>query len=419
MWPFSSFSSLARFCTLSLTLLCLSLAPSVGPSRVNAAISGVVAGATQQIPDPIPPCTLSGFSIDSTLNQTILSGQTVRWHRVERRRDQPRVGYAVTTNSVSNEMHLVSYDARNMSINRDVVIQAAGGADYGTTSVVGEVVGGQLYLILRVNFGRLGCNPVPANQCVSLSKYDSLGNKLGETVVGSIPMQVVDDARTNGASTLLVSYGDGVDRKLMSFSIPGGSLISVSGSVMSPGTLGQFALNGDAGAQYIAYSNSARTVKRIALDSVTVTATGNFTYTFSNTTGSPVVVPGLALIGESISFGGINADENYMSLTGLANIGNTFPWNAADGSAAPRSTFYDGVNGQLYSWRDSTGRIARLAPLGGVVLERFDCGIPCVASSLPTTDFVEPNGRLYIATGSALQLTITRIKVCATGGPPA
>lgn len=418
----SSFSSSVRSLIRLSVLLCL-LIPSVVPSSAKAQVSRVYAGAVQQIPDPIEPCTSSGFAVDATLLTTKPNNDQVEFHRIDRSRTADRVGYFTTRdNATSTGRWLYTYDARTMTLIRSLQIQAVGQTTF-TNAITGEVVNGVLYLFRMVTAGSIGC-PV-GQQCIYLTKYDRQGVELGSTLVSGLTgiSQNLDDTRLNGGSTLLLVHGNTAgNRFLTTWSIPGGSFVAVS-AALGPVTSGQFALNADSGWQYIGFADAAKTVKRIQLDSTTVDTTNTFSFSGANVLGALLTIPEAQLVlGESTGNGGIAAVRNYRT-GGLVNVGTTNTYLLTDGTAVARSTYWDVVNAKIYAFRQDAGsganNLMRTTPDTAIVEQRFNC-TGCAGTSLPTTDFAVSNARLYNAFNSSATVAgVVRVKVCATGGPPA
>lgn len=411
-----------RFSILLSALICLAVLSGV-PSSAKAVVSSVYAGAVQSIPDPILPCTTSGFAVDATLLTAKPLNDVVEFHRIERSRTSDRTGYFTTRDvATSKRRWLYSYDARTMVLIAAREIQALGQTTF-TNSIIGEISGNILYMFRVVTGGSIGCPG--GQQCIYLTKFDRNLTELGSILVSGLTgiLQNVEDARLNGASTLLLAYNNTAsDRFLSSWSIPGGTFIATS-AALGPQAPIQFALNADAGWQYAGFGDASRTVKRIQLDSVTVDTTNTFGFPGATTLGALFTIPEAQLvIGNSTSFGGIAAVRNYRT-GGLVNVGTTNTYLTTDGSAVARSSFWDVVNNKVYEFRVDAGsganNLMRTTPDTAVIEQRFNC-TGCPASSLPTTDFAVSNARLYNAfESSATVAGVVRVKVCATGGPPA
>lgn len=412
MWPFSSFSSVVRSFTLYLTLLCLSLAPSVGPSRVNAAISGVVAGATQQIPDPIPPCITSGYAEDGVLNIAPLPGHNVQFHRVNRARGSGSVGFIVTGNGVTGEREIITYDVTTMSMIARGVIQSS---LLYTTGIAGEVVDNHLYLARASVTGTPGC---VANACMEVTQYDRLGSVVASSQT-SLRADNLDDARMSGPSTLLIGYNSGAVRNISSWNIPGTTFIATSPTTGISIPI-RFAINGDMGQQYAAAVN-ALAVRRYGLGQTTHQGTGTFLFSGLGTFQGLGIIPSAGMVvGGSSSIGGIGATRSYMT-NNLTLIGVSAPFLVADGNEGPFTMFYDSVNNKIHSFRTDAGigapSLIRTDPLS-IIEQRFTCANCNASPSIPQNDFIESKARLYVSNAVAGRFAV-RIKVCATGGPPA
>lgn len=423
MSRFSFFSSRVASLIVGLMLAPLLLVPIAGPSPASGQISGVYVGATQQTPDPIPPCTTSGFAVDATLLTPKPTNDLIEFHRIDRSRTSDRVGYFVTRDSAtSTRRWLYTYDARSMVMISARELQALAQTTY-TNKIAGEVVNGFLYLFRGVTAGSLTC-PV-GQQCIELSKYDRNGLLLGSTLASGLGLvDNLDDVRPSSASSLLLIYANSAGNRFYSlWSVPGGSFLGNSAS-QGPIGAGQLVINGDAGFQYAGFNGGGKVAQQIPLNSAIPSITGGvFTFPGINALGAIWNIPTASLvIGESTSAGGSNAVRNYRDAN-LGNVGTTTTYLLTDGSAVPRSTFWDVVNNKVYEFRLDAGSgandLMRTTPDTTVIEQRFNC-TGCPANSIPTTDFAVSNARLYNGFNSSATVAgVVRVKVCATGGPPA
>lgn len=422
MSPSSFFSSRVVCLILAFLVIFPLLALFAVPSPANAQISGVYVGATQQTPDPIEPCTTSGFAVDATLLTTKPTNDLIEFHRIDRSRTSDRVGYFTTRDSATGTRRwLYSYNARTMTMISARELQALGQTTY-TNRIAGEVVGGFLYLYRVVTAGSLTC-PV-GQQCIELSKYDRNGLLLGSTIASGLGLvDNLDDVRPSSASSLLLINADTAGNRFYTlWSIPGAAFLGNSASQGAIG-VGQLVINGDAGFQYAGFGGASRTAQKIPLNSVIPALTGSFTFFGVEVLGAIWNNPQASqVLGESTSAGGLNAVRNYRDAD-LVNLFSTGTYVLTDGSAAPRSTFWDAVNGKVYAFRVDAGsganNLMRSTPGTATIEQRFNC-TGCVASILPTTDFAVSNARLYNGFDSSATVAgVVRVKVCATGGPPA
>jgi len=419
---FFLFSSSVLFSIRLSVLLSLVILSGV-PSSANAQVSRVYAGAVQSTPDPITPCTSSGFAVDATLLTAKPLNDVTEFHRIDRGRTADRVGYITTRDIATGKRRwLYSYDARTMVLIASREIQGLGQTTF-TNQITGEVINGFLYMYRMVTGGSLSCPG--GQQCIYLTKYDRNLNELGSTLASGLPgiTSNLDDARMNGASTLLLVHANtNSDRYLTTWSVPGSAFISIS-AALGPKAPGQLAINGDAGWQYVGFRDSTRTIKRVQLDSTTVDTTNTFVFSGLETLGAIFAIPeSQFVIGESTSFGGLAAVRNYRTGS-LNNVGTTNTYLTTDGSAASRASYWDAVNNKVYEFRVDAGsganNLMRTTPDTAVIEQRFNC-TGCAATDSPTTDFSASNARLYNAFESdATNEGVVRVKVCATGGPPA
>lgn len=423
MSPSSFFSSRVVCLILAFLVILPLLALFAVPFPASGQISGVYVGATQQTPDPITPCTTSGFAVDATLLTAKPTNDLIEFHRIDRSRTSDRIGYFITRDSGTNTRRwLYTYDARAMTLITARELQSLGQTTF-TNRIMGEVIDGILYLFRVVTAGSLTC-PV-GQQCLYLTKIDRNGLELGSTLVSGLGLtDNLDDVRSSSASSLLLIHANTAGNRFYSlWSVPGAAFLGNSASQGSIGA-GQLVINGDMGFQYAGFVGAGKVAQQIPLNSAIPSITGG-TFTFPGVTvlGAIWNIPTASLvIGESTSAGGANAVRNYRDAN-LGNIGTTSTYLLTDGSAVPRSTFWDVVNSKVYEFRLDAGsganNLMRTTPDTAVIEQRFNC-TGCLANSIPTTDFAVSNARLYNGFDSAATVAgVVRVKVCATGGPPA
>lgn len=412
MSPFYSFSSRVACLIRGYILLPLLFALFAVPSPANAQVRGVFAAATQEIPDPIPTCTTSGYALDGTLTASLLPSHAVIFHRVERARRGDNYGFIVSRNTVSaQEREVIIYDVRTMTVRTRKIFQTAGAFTY-SSQFVGEVVDNVLYFGRTALTGGAGCI---VTNCLEVSKMDISGTILG-TSVTAIRADNLDDARMSGNSSLLIVYNDGTGRRLATASIPSTAVIG-SGGLLPTSALYRLAINGALGFQYAgAQTPSPKTVQRVPLASVTVDSSSTFIFSVNNSMYALGLIPSAnIIIGESDTFGGAPSQRSYHNAD-LSYIGTISTFLNSDGSPAGFTTFYDSVNNKLHSFRDSAGpNLIRTDPLS-TIEQRYNCANCGALGLLPTVDFIESLGRLYQANGNAGAIA-TRIKVCSVGGP--
>lgn len=416
MSPFFSFSSSVLFSIRLSVLLSLVILSGV-PSPASAQVTHIYSGAVQSTRDPTPPCIALGYNVDAVLNVSVPTNNLSRVMRIDRNPSNPRVGYIVSINSITHSWVVTVFDGVSMATLAQREINPTFANNYNDGQYGAEVVDGVLYLVRVVNYLSLGCVSIVNETCLSLSKIDGSATLLSQTVV-TPGGRSIDDVRMNGASTLLVSYNyRDTGRRLMTFSIPGSSFITDSGTI-GPQAPSQLALNADGGFQFVGYNDATFQLKQIQNDSVTVSINGNFAYPAGNTLGALFVIPEAnLLIGEGAN-AGFPATRNYQNYTTVTNLGNTATFLPSDGGALRRSTYWDRVNGVVHGFW-SGPNLMRTNAFPGTVQERFSC-VNCGATSDPANDWSESSGRLYVAsTPLAGQATVTRIKVCSIGGPPA
>jgi len=300
-------------------------------------------------------------------------------------------------------------------------IQALGQTTF-TNRIAGEVIGGSLYLYRVVTGGSLTCPG--GQQCLYLTKFDRNGLELGSTLASGLGLvDNLDDVRASSASSLLLIHANTAGNRFYSlWSVPGAAFLGVSASQGTIGS-GQLAINGDIGFQYAGFNGAARTTQKIPLNSVIPSASDVFSFSGVEVLGSIWTIPSaLLVIGESTSAGGLPGVRNYRD-SNLGNVGTATTYVLTDGSAAPRSTFWDDINSKVYAFRLDAGsganNLMRTTPDTAIIEQRFNCA-GCAASSIPTTDFAISNARLYNGFDSSATVAgVVRVKVCATGGPPA
>ena len=375
----------------------------------------------------VPPCATMGYSVETTLTlSTVPTAQwTLEFMRINRTSSTVRTGYVVARQTVTQEKRLITYDTRTMTVIASVTINNPAVGKYTSGTQSGDTDNDVLYLARLVNNGAIfGCTAGGGFPCVSMSKFDMFGNMLGESIAGTLATANIDDARIDNSTLLLL--GSGASRYYQTWSVPGGSFIANS-ALTGIGSTGIIALGVMDGFKYVGFTDVAKTIHKLAASSTTISATGTFAGNFAlnNTLGAILTFAPQAslLIGESISFGGINASRGYLSNT-LVNVGST-SYVLANGSASAFGTFYDYVNNRMHGFRFTPGvaitnQILRTTPDTGVVEQAFTCSPACTGGgAVPLMDFNVNSARLFVAGNDGVNNTVSRIKVCATGGPSA
>lgn len=420
MSPFYSFSSRVACLIRGYILLSLLFALFAVPSPASAEIRGVFAAATQEIPDPIPPCITTGYAVDATLDIP-LQGDTpvVNVGAVDTSRRADRVGYILTRNNTnSTEVWVYIYNAVTMVVTRSFRLQDFGQLDYGNQRLV-AVLNNELYLVRNINGGRLGCGI--GRVCASLTKITPSGTAIPGLTIDLVTLSFggFDDFVVLSDGTAMLGFSDGSNRRLMNINAVGFGppLTGFAGQVV-------FAYREDGTPLFYAGSLNGTTIKSFLPGDTTPLDSDVYSYTLSNTSSAfTTVLSRNLLLGMSTSFAGSAANIAYKDLA-MDNVRATesYPFST-DGSASRGGTYWDNINNVLHSLRIDAGSGApsiirsSIQPLS--IQQRFSCAF-CDSSLFRNFNFVQPTLRFYVNGTSAASVgRVTRIKVCATGGPPA
>jgi len=406
---------------LLFVLTCLiPAAKAIVPQQIyGSSVDGTITTAI------IPPCSTFNYAIDATLTfglfgDTPVINQTV----VDTSVRADRIGYLVTRNNTnSTEVWVYAFNAVTMALLSSVQLQAFGQLDY-TNGKAAVVYNNDLYLLRIINGGRLGCTP--ARNCMSLTKIDSSGSiSVGATVDlnPSITTQTVSDLYSDGTGRLYVGLGDGVNRRVAIFHAPSQAYIGISGALVGGSIF--FAYNPFSATYAFAGFQNSTTVMRFPAGTTTADATSTYTFSSFNTlNGLSVNETSNYLLGGSTTFGGIAANMGYKDFDLVNNAATLSYLNAADGSQIIGGLYYDTSNNKLHSIRVDGGSGAftlirsTVNPL--TIEQRFSLSPTLWAGQYRTYDYVQSTQRFYFGVTQGLTTgVVTRVKVCATGGPAA
>lgn len=390
-----------------------------------SAIQVLAGGAVDATVPPPPPCLTFGFSVEAI--STLPVGQNnIRMVRIDRS-GNTQTGYAVTSQATGYTVYV--FDFKTMAVLGVNAVTPAGYRDAGRLQ--GDVgrTDGKLYLFHEVSTANPAC---PANRCVVMNRWS--GSTLENTVVdttGSI-IDNIDDARESGNNFLVIVNRGSAPfvREFRTYSKS--ALIRIaSGTQMAAGTTNGFGhvsrtLDGRmyAGSATLAVGN----VWTFAQDSATADNTATIGFAVGLLLGA--VFPsdtGLTFfLFDSSQTGAIIAQRSY--ITPPVTAAGPQPFDAvADLGASFQGSFWDSVNRKVFALRTTVAAIGSAQrDTEGLTSafnteETFACASCGNSGGMDTgtqiVDYNQTYARMYVGSNET-PARITKIKVCATGGPP-
>jgi hypothetical protein len=391
------------------------------PAFVHAQTSvGAIYGGS--VDATIPPCTTFGFSIDST--QTLPAGQNnARMVRVDRS-GTSTTGYVLTSQVGGYTVY--AFNFKSMVTLGSTVNTITGYVDAGRLQ--GDVGSdGKLYVFNLITTANGGC---PVNQCLLMSRWS--GTTLEASAIDTTASDGnIDDARESSNNFLVVAGDNGTSLREFRTYSKSTLTLQATGTVTASSSFGHIARTID-GTMYAGLATTANpNVWTFPVDSPTATQTTQLVLGAGRLVGAlfPIATAISNLYAfDSDSTTALNPVRAWITTPGVGISGPTlFSGGAADSFASFQSAFYDSLEQRVFSLRTDgvqAGLLQRTTP--GVTpfatQENFACGVQCNNSGSGNTgtqvsDYAQSTARFFVGSNES-PARLTRIKVCATGGPP-
>lgn len=373
------------------------------------------------------PCTTMGFSVESTL--TLPSGfGSARMLRVNKTATTGGLGYTVHGNG--NFIKVAAFDLDTMTLAGSTTLQATGsGQYYSQGRYAGDTDGDTLFFFLLNNqVAGGGTCPIVGNLCISLKKASVSGGVINIGTFDDLSDTAanLDDARFTATDTMwLINGNNAGQRRIISFAT--NSLTrNATGSLLGVNAPGMFSTAQFGGYVYAAFSTTTSpNIFQFSPGNLPPVASGNVASGRVPGAIYALTPSGSGVVAVESNINGLGvATRSYMSGTLVLNATDGYPVNT-DGNPQFNSTFYDQVNDKVYSYRLDGGagltgdwmRLTSTSPMS--VQQRFACGSGLCANPVGLTqvaDFSENKARLYVVNWDN-PAKISKLKVCATGGP--
>jgi hypothetical protein len=337
------------------------------------------------------------------------------------------IGYVVGGNGDTAQIWLAAFNMDTMALIGTSIIQPAGGAASGQFTNLGRYAGvtngNDLYSFQFQRTSGFGGSCIAGGLCATLLKYQG-ASQVGISTNTGVRVDQMDDAKlVNGSTIGLVNAGAG-NRRLSLWTL--GLSNIATGTALSSGGFGLIsrAMNGY---NYVSIGNSLASpnIYRIPVGATAPDASTTLSYGGGGRASNAIYTFGDAdgfVLNESTYFGGSNGLRNFMTAPGMVDSGVAATYIAGDQSAAYQQTFYDAVNNKVYSTRGDGGgglssNLIRSTPLGAIE-QRFACANCIVGASqgIQASDFAPNMLRIFLVNNTNPPV-ISKIKVCATGGP--
>jgi hypothetical protein len=397
--------------------------------HANAILPNVIYGASSDATPPsgfITPCSTLGYNVDATLTFPALGSVPITNQAVvETSQRADRTGYYVTRdNSFSREVWVYSYDAVAMSLLSSVQLQAAGQLDYGNR--VAAVHNNNLYIVRIVNSGRLGCTVL--RRCISFVRISPSGAVSDSGPIDLVTADVfgLNDLTIRASGTAYLAFSDGTGgRRIAILNAPSLSFSGFGPPLAGYTSTALFAfMEPTSPALYVGELNGLR-ISSVPFGSTTESAQSTYSYAGINSSAAFSTAINLNfLLGVSRTIGGTSPNLAYKDFSLVTTQATVSYLNSSDGDARAGGTYYDAANNVLHSIRSDGGagapNIIRSTISPFVIQQRYSaCGIACSNATFRTYDYVPSTERFYFGVNDFTNVTITRVKVCNTGGPPA
>lgn len=404
---------------LLLTLFCLAF-----PLPASA-IQVLTGGAVDATIPPPPPCATFGFSVEAIV--TLPVGQNnIRMVRIDRS-GNTQIGYAITSQPTGYTVY--AFDFKTMAVLGINTMTPLGYRDAGRLQ--GDVgrTDGKLYLFHEVSTAEPSC---PGNRCVVMSRWS--GSTLEQSTVdttGSI-INNIDDARESGANFLVIVSRTSAPLVREFRTYDKSSLLRLSsGTQMAAGTTNGFGhiartLNGRmyAGSATLAVGN----VWTFAQDTATADNTATIGFAVGLLLGA--IFPsdaGLSFfLFDSSQTGAIIAQRSYITPPVTAAGPQPFD-GVVDLGASYQGSFWDSTNRKVFALRSTVASIGSVQRDTEGLTSAFNTEETFACASCPNSggmdtgtqvvDYNQQYARMYVGSNES-PARLTKIKVCASGGPP-
>ena len=377
-----------------------------------SAISGGASDGTTPVP---PPCATFGFSVEA-MSTLPISQDNARMVRVDRSGNS-QTGYVLTSQPTGYSVY--AFDYKTMQNLGSLSVTPLGYRDAGRLQGDVSLVDGKLYVFYEVSTAEPTC---PANRCLVMARWSGKALELTVIDTNAGAVQNIDDARESGSQFLVVMVNVGTrffrtyDRASMTRTATG-----TDTGISDFGHIGRAMTNGIIMAS-IADNTTFPNIFRFTAG--TPTASGTNSLSFTPGLGVAAVFPQQSTLTAFDS--GNEASPQRAFVTGSTLTGpQNFPLTGANIGAAFQGAFYDPVNRKVFSLRRDNGvgtsLLLRSDLDPATSDERFTC--PTCANSGGTTvgsqivDYVPSYMRMYVGSNDSPSI-LSKIKVCATGGPP-
>lgn len=402
-------------------------------------VTQIIGAAVDPVVPPTLPCTTFGFVEEAqlTLPTGFNNGVMIRV-MPSRTTNIPynNLGYAITEVAAVNTQ-LTVFDLTTMTIRASATISTPAGKYRLAQRVQGDLdTDGRLYIFREAAQGGPSC-PAGSANCISFARFLENASMQLEGITGNCITSNIDDARDGGSGSYVtisnrdpICGGTGREFRLWSKSSLAFSSLGTQFGISAFGHLSRL-FNGNV---YGCLTDATNTCRRIPSGSATSNATFSFTSSFS-TRLLGAIYPAVTdfvgntnqILGSSDQTGGVQARRAFVNESNLVNCcTNLYAAGGTDGAAIFQGTFYDALNNKVFSARVDGINEELIRTTPGPNTFTVEATLNCVncnynggsASGSQVIDYAPHKARLFtISTTSPA--VINRIRICATGGPPA
>lgn len=393
-------------------------------------VTQILGGASDSYVPPPPPCTTFGFTEEATL--TLPTGFNNGVFLRTMTNPYNNIGYAITEDG--GGQRIVTFDLTSMTVRSSLTLGTFPGKYRSALRVQGDIdtADSRLYVFREARNGGGSCTGGAGGNCISFARFtDNQLSSFAEAITGPDASANIDDARQHGPHKFLIINNPAVNRRLELFDKV--SLIKDgNGSDFGIASFGHLSRT-FSGHLYGCLIDAIGTCRRIPSGSATSDATFNYSGLMGGNLISSNLYGGLPgdqatpvpQIAIETTESGVASRRVYLRASDqVFTAANSYA--ITDGSALFQGSFYDAINNKVFSARNEGGAIRLIRSTPGPTTFTVEQTFACVACNMNTgsstgtqvVDYAPHKMRLFTIS-LASPAVITRIRVCATGGPPA
>jgi hypothetical protein len=413
-------------------LFCSFLWISSALASVN--VTQIMGGAGDGFLPPPPPCTTFGFIEEATLTLPTGFNNGVLMRVMQSRYNN--IGWVMTDDGVS--LRIAVFDLTAMTLRASATLDTFPGKYRTAQRVQGDIdTDSRLYVFLEARNGGGSCAGGAGNNCIAFRQFtEGSLSTVVEAITGPDATVNLDDARQNGPQHFVLLNAEVTptngNRRFELFSKS--SLLKLSNGTEF-GNMGFGHLSRTFNGRLYGITNG-NTANGLRLPGNSATSDGTFSLSASFGARLVGAIYGAItddpantnkILGSSDQTGGVQAFRAHVNESNLVNCcTNSYAVGGTNGAAIYQGTFYDSINNKVFSGRTDGANEEIIRTTPGPNTFTVEATLNCVACNYnigsgtgsQIIDYAQHKMRLFTVSNQS-PAVITRIGVCASGGPPA